>query len=75
MFEVEDEELYNYRNQIGTKEYHKQYSRLYTFAKQSKRRYSNIDYDINKNKISELKEKYKNGVTKDIINEMLNIKE
>ena len=44
------------------------------FARDSKFRYSRKDYTNDMSKIKNIKEKYKNGVTQDTINDMLGIK-
>lgn len=56
---------------IGPKEYKRKYARLYTQAKYtSNSRYSGRRYDNPPEKITEMKEKYKNGVTREILDEM-----
>ena len=70
-----DEELLNYRRQIGDKQYDNEYHALYVFARDSKFRYSKREYENYESKLKSIKEKYKNGVSKDIINEMLDIKD
>lgn len=55
---------------IGPKEYKREYARLYTQARTSNSRYSGRRYDNPPEKITEMKEKYKNGVTREILDEM-----
>ena len=69
-----DEELEEYKNLIGKDNYKQEYNRLYIFAKQTKTRYSKMKYENDENKLKEIKEKYKNGVNINDINEMLGIK-
>lgn len=69
-----DQELINYKNQIGYKKYDNEYKALYNFARDSKHRYSKQNYVNDDSKLKSIKEKYKNGVTIDIINNMLGIK-
>ena len=68
-----DDELTLYRKSIGDKAYRKQYETLYRFAEQSKRRYSGREYTNSKERLSEIKDKYKNGVSKSTINALLGI--
>lgn len=70
-----DKELSAFRHQIGNTAYRRQYETLYRFAEQSKHRYSNIDYEKTAEELKAIKEKYKNGVSKKVIYEMLGIKE
>lgn len=66
-----DKELKEYRNRIGTKEYRKEYHKLYSEVKQHKERYSKLEYENSKEKINQIKEKYKNGVTPEILAEFI----
>lgn len=68
------DELLQYRRRIGDAEYRKQYLALYRFAEQSTRRNSGKEYKNTKNHLQSLKEKYKNGVSKKVIDEMLDIR-
>lgn len=68
------DELLQYRKRIGDDEYRKQYLALYRFAEQSKRRHSGEKYENSNDRLQQIKDKYKNGVTKDIINEMVGIR-
>ena len=68
--------LEEYREQVGRKEFQIQYNTLYYLTKyryEHDVRNSHVKYENDENKLKEIKEKYKNGVTKDIINEMLSI--
>lgn len=66
-----DEELEAYRRKIGEEEYNIQYHRIYSHSHNIRvynTRYSgskDVKPDLNK-----IKEKYKNGVTEDILKEM-----
>ena len=68
-----DKELEKYMNFIGKENYKREYNRLYRFAKDSNTRYSKKEYENSKDKLNEIKEKYKNGVNINHINEMLEI--
>lgn len=70
-----DRELGEYRKLIGKEEYKKQYTFLYNEAMKKKSRFSKKDYENTPEKLKQIKEKYKNGVSKETINEMLGIME
>ena len=70
-----DKELKEYQQLIGDKEYLRQYHQLYSEAKQHNGRYSGKEYENSKDELNQIREKYKNGVSKEIINKMLGIKE
>lgn len=70
-----DRELTEYRELIGKEGYRKQYTFLYNEAMTKKSRFSKKDYENTPEKLKQIKEKYKNGVSKETINEMLGIKE
>lgn len=70
-----DVELDEYRKLVGAAEYRKQYSVLYNEAKYKQTRYSKAEYINNPAKIKQIKEKYKNGVSKEIINQMIGVTE
>lgn len=66
-----DEELYEYRQKIGKENYIRQYNTLYNQIRQGRtKRYSGKKYENTPEKLQSLKEKYKNGVTKEMIEEM-----
>lgn len=67
----QNDELSLYRKQIGDKAYRRQYETLYRFAEQSKRRHSGRDYTNSKERLSEIKDKYKDGVQMEHILAML----
>ena len=71
---VMDKELEEYKKSVGKDNYQREYNRLYLFAKQSKARFSKKEYENDKDKLNDIKEKYKNGVNMNHINEMLGIK-
>ena len=70
-----DAELNKYRKLVGAAEYRKQYSVLYNEAKHKRTRHSKAEYINSPAKIKQIKEKYKNGVSKEIINQMIGITE
>lgn len=66
--------LEEYRKEIGSKEYRIQYSEIYYLTKyryEHDVRHSHTKYENSKDKIDEIKEKYKNGVTENILKEWL----
>lgn len=65
-----DKELKAYRKLIGVKEYEMQYHRLYSEAKQHKERYSGLEYTNSPERLQKIKEKYKDGVSLEILNSM-----
>lgn len=70
-----DEELAEYQKRIGCEEYRKQYKRLYEKTSKHIGRFSGLKYENSPEKLKQIKEKYKNGISKETINEMLGIKE
>lgn len=70
--QVRDEELAEYRKRIGPKEYKKEYEYFYSQASSKKSRFSKKDYENSPEKLKQIKEKYKNGISKEIINEWIN---
>ena len=64
-----DPELLAYRDKIGADEYNRQYKRLYNTNKSNKR-YSGRKYENPEEKLMQLREKYRNGVTLNDIKEM-----
>ena len=70
--QVRDKELGEYRKRIGPKKYKKQYDFLYHEAMDKKSRFSKKDYENSPEKLKQIKEKYKNGISKEIINEWIN---
>lgn len=70
-----DPELAAYKDMVGEDNYWREYNNLRMQAKQSKSRYSKLKYINTVDKLNEIKNKYKNGVSKETINEMLGIKE
>ena len=74
MKKIKDEELREYQRQIGSKEYKKIQM---NFCNKSARirkynlRASRKHYDNSEEKLEQIKEKYKNGVTMDILKEFL----
>ena len=68
---MDDEELRDYKELVGNKEFRKQYQRLYQEARQCPKRYSEKEYKNPPEKIKALREKYKKGVTDKTVKEML----
>lgn len=68
---VVDKELRAYAEQIGMEEYKRQYGQLYQEAKQHKARYSGLSYSNSSDRLKSIREKYKNGISKDTVNNML----
>lgn len=68
---MDDKELKEYRKKIGAEEYGKEYHRLYSEARQHKERYSKLEYKNSKERIKQIKEKYKNGITPEILAEFI----
>lgn len=66
-----DKELIAYRHEIGNEEYEKQYSLLYLKTRNNKERYSGLTYVNSRERLEEIRNKYKNGVTKEILNEFM----
>lgn len=73
MQKIKDEELRAYQKRIGTK----QYRALFLYEANKVRRltrnnirYSKTNYVNSEEKLNAIKEKYKNGVTEDILQEM-----
>lgn len=73
MARVMGKELAEYRDKIGEDEYRRQYHQLYTESKQHTQRYSGKKYTNSKEKLEAIKQKYKNGVTNDILNDFIRI--
>ena len=76
MSKIKDAELRQYADEIGHQNYRNQYQLLYQRTMQAAdKRYSGLHYKNSPEKLKQLKEKYKNGVSKEIINIMLGVKE
>lgn len=80
MNRTKDPELDAYREQLGSEEYHTQYCRLYTEAKQDKKRYSGLDYVKSAKQLDEIRRKYNTatkeqleGIVSDMLDNLLNI--
>ena len=76
MLKIKDEELRSYQKRIGSEQYRALY--LYEANKvrrlmRNNTRYSGNDYVNSKEKLNAIKEKHKNGVTQEIIEEWLKI--
>lgn len=69
---ITDKELQEYQDLLGSKEYRRQYANLYNEAKQHPdKRNSGKKYKNSLEKLQGIKEKYKNGVTPEILAEFL----
>lgn len=74
MKKIKDEELREYQRQIGPKEYKKlqmNYCNKSSRIRNYNLRASRQRYDNSKEKLERIKEKYKNGVTMDILKEFI----
>ena len=75
MKKIKDEELREYQRQIGSKEY-KRFQMNYCNKSARIRNYnlraSGKHYDNSEKKLEQIKEKYKNGITMDILEEFVN---
>ena len=71
---IKDVELAELRNELGKDGYADLYRKIYMNCKNTKshKRASCKIYENDEKKMAEIKEKYKNGVTKEIINEWIN---
>ena len=74
MKKIEDEELREYQRQIGSKEYRKvqvNYCTKSARLRDYNLRASRKNYENSEERLKEIKEKYKNGVTKEILSEWI----
>ena len=74
MKKIEDDELREYQHEIGQKEYKKfqmNYCNKSARIRNYNLRASGKHYNNSEEKIREIKEKYKNGVTMDILNKFI----
>ena len=74
MRKIKDEELREFQYEIGQKEYKK--LQTYCYNKSARLRDYNLrasrqHYDNSEEKLEQIKEKYKNGVTMDILKEFI----
>lgn len=75
MKKIEDEELREYQHEIGQKEYKKfqtNYCNKSARIRNYNLRASRETYENSEEKLEQIKEKYKNGVTMDILEEFVN---
>lgn len=66
--------LEEYKEFIGKEEYLKQYHKIYSntaYSSKVDKRYSELKYTNSKQHLNKIKEKYKNGVTDEILKEWL----
>ena len=71
---INDSELDQYAEKIGRENYRNEYHMLYQRTMQAKKkRFSGKKYENSPEKLKQLKEKYKNGISLKIINEMLGV--
>ena len=66
-----DPELLQLRQEMGAKEYERVYHKLYNKVRYSNQRASGEHYENSKERIQAIKEKYKNGVTREILDEFI----
>ena len=74
MKKIEDEELREYQRQISSKEYKKvqtNYCNKSARLRDYNFRASRKNYENSEERLKEIKEKYKNGVTKEILSEWI----
>lgn len=74
MKKIKDEKLRKYQRQIGLKEYKKlqmNYCNKSTRIRNYNLRASRQHYENSEERLKEIKEKYKNGVTMDILKEFI----
>lgn len=69
---LDDKELRELRDRLGEKEFRRAYQRLYQDVRNApNKRYSGKHYENSPEKLKAIREKYRNGVTKEQINKML----
>lgn len=76
MKKIEDEELREYQRQISSKEYKKvqmNYCNKSARIRDYNLRASKKHYENSEQRLKEIKEKYKNGVTKKILSEWIGV--
>ena len=76
MKKIEDEELREYQLKIGQKEYKKirmNYCNKSARIRNYNLRASRKHYENSEERLKEIKEKYKNGVTKEILSEWIGV--
>ena len=76
MKKIEDEELREYQRQISSKEYKKiqmNYCNKSARIRDYNLRASKKHYENSEQRLKEIKEKYKNGVTKEILSEWIGV--
>lgn len=66
-----DPELSELRQKIGKEKFQRLYNTMYNHASTSNKRYSGKTYENRPEKLQAIKEKYKNGVTKEILDEFI----
>lgn len=74
MRKIKNKELADYANQIGRENYRKIYQYEANLARRKMKndiRYSKQHYTNSKEKLNSIREKYKNGVTQEIMEEWL----
>lgn len=59
------------REEMGAAEFKKLYNNLYNTTRESRSRYSGDRYENSPEKLQAIKEKYKNGVTKELLDEFI----
>lgn len=69
------DEITEWHRRVGNKEYHREYSRQYErskYIKENNTRASNLSYTNDKEKIKNIKDKYKNGISDEFISSWIN---
>ena len=71
---MKDKELDEYRKRIGVDEYNRQHWNLYQKSLyRPNTRFSHRQYENSEQRLNEIREKYKNGVPKEVINDFANM--
>ena len=66
-----DKELEKYKRAIGLEEFTRQYHALYDYPRKHKNRHSGLNYEVSPERLEKIREKYKNGVPKGIVEDMV----
>lgn len=70
-----DNEIEKYKQEIGVDKFREEYAYIYNLSdriKKNELRYSRKRYDNSQQVLELIKDKYKNGITEDILNEFYN---
>ena len=69
------DEITEWHKEVGELEFHKEYSRQYErskYLRQTNVRASKLNYTNDKKKLDQIKNKYKNGVSDEMISDWIN---